>query len=120
MAAPKKTVWAREPHTEGKQIVFEHYLKAWIPIMASRNPRILIVDGFAGPGEYLGEHVGSPVVAMRALAEHSARSMITGEVVFLFIEERSDRADNLQDLVDQWKPKLPNTTTVHVWNGSFD
>ena len=47
MAAPKATVWTREPHTEGKHLVFEHYLKAWIPIMASRNPRIIIVDGFA-------------------------------------------------------------------------
>ena len=120
MAAPKTTVWAREPHTEGKHLVFEHYLNAWIPIMASRNPRVLIVDGFAGPGEYLGGHLGSPVVAMRALAEHSARRMITAEVVFLFIEERSDRADHLQGLVKQWKPELPETAKVHVWNGSFD
>jgi len=26
MAAPKATVWTREPHTEGKHLVFEHYL----------------------------------------------------------------------------------------------
>lgn len=78
MAAPKETVWRREDHTEGKHLVLGHYLEAWFPIlgMGDRNGRILFIDGFAGPGEYGGGEEGSPVVAMRVLAKHSARELI--------------------------------------------
>ena len=122
MAAPKATLWTRDAHTEGKHLVLEHYLNAWFPIlgMGNRNGRILFVDGFAGPGEYEGGEPGSPVVAMRVLAEHSAKSMINAEVVFFFIENDPRRAGNLRDHVDRWRPKLPANAKVHVLEGSFD
>ncbi len=122
MAAPKATLWTRDAHTEGKHLVLEHYLNAWFPIlgMGNRNGRILFVDGFAGPGEYEGGEPGSPVVAMRVLAEHSAKSMINAEVVFFFIENDPRRAGNLRDHVDRWRPKLPANANVHVREGSFD
>ena len=122
MAVPKETLWRRDPHTEGKHLVLGNYLKAWFPIlgMGNRNGRILFIDGFAGPGEYEGGEDGSPVVAMRTLAEHSARSKIEAEVVFLFIEEKRDRARHLKGLVDQLSPELPETAKVHVHEGAFD
>ena len=122
MVVPKTTLWTREAHTEGKHLVLESYLQAWFPIlgMGDRNGRILFVDGFAGPGEYTGGEEGSPVVAMRVLAEHSAKSKINAEVVFLFIEEKSDRARHLKGLVDQWLPKLPATAKPQVLKGTFD
>ena len=85
MAAPKGTLWPRDDHTEGKHLVLEEYLKAWFPILMP-NGRILFVDGFAGPGEYTDGEEGSPVVAMRVLAEHAAT--IRAEVVFVFIEKQ--------------------------------
>ena len=120
MAAPKGTLWPREAHTEGKHLVLENYLKAWFPIlgMGERNRRILFVDGFAGPGEYEDGAEGSPVVAMRVLADHPAE--IKAEVVFFFIERKPDRADHLKGLVAQWRPRLPATAKVHVREGSFD
>lgn len=122
MAAPKETVWRREDHTEGKHLVLEQYLNAWFPIlgMGDRNGRILFVDGFAGPGEYEGGEEGSPVVAMRVLAKHSARERINSEVVFVFIEKEPDRAQHLEGLVDQWNPKLPKSAKVQVWRGKFE
>lgn len=120
MAVPKNTLWEREPHTAGKHLVLETYLKAWFPIMARRNPRILFVDGFAGPGEYLGGEEGSPTIAMRAWADHVARPKIKSEVIFVFIEEQPDRVRHLEGLVDRWDPKLPETAKVHVWPGTFD
>ncbi len=122
MAAPKETVWRREDHTEGKHLVLGHYLEAWFPIlgMGDRNGRILFIDGFAGPGEYEGGEEGSPVVAMRVLAKHSAREMINSEVVFVFIEKESDRAQYLEGLVDQWGPRLPESAKVQVWRGKFE
>ena len=122
MAAPKATLWTREVHTEGKHLVLEHYLKAWFPIlgMGNRNGRILFIDGFAGPGEYEGGEEGSPVVAMRVLVEHSAKSMINAEVVFCFIEKELARVRHLEGLVAQWRSKLPSTVKVQVLEGSFD
>lgn len=120
MAVPKTTLWEREPHTAGKHLVLESYLKAWFPIMARRNPRILFVDGFAGPGEYLGGEEGSPIIAMRAWADHVAGPKIKSEVIFVFIEEQPDRVRHLERLVDRWDPKLPETAKVHVWPGTFD
>ena len=74
MAQPETTLWKRGEHTEGKHLVLRHYFEAWFPIlgMGNRNQRILFIDGFAGPGEYEGGEEGSPLVAMRVLAEHSA------------------------------------------------
>ena len=118
MAAPKGTLWSRDGHTEGKHLVLEEYLKAWFPILGKFNGRILFVDGFAGPGRYAGGEEGSPVVAMRVLAEHGAA--IGAEVVFQFVEERADRAEHLQKLVDQWLPRLPNRTKVYVLTDEFE
>lgn len=122
MAVPTSTLWKRGDHTEGKHVVLENYLQAWFPIlgMGNRNGRILFIDGFAGPGQYEGGEEGSPVVAMRTLAEHAAGSRIEAEVVFHFIEEDPDRARHLQGLVDRWQPRLPATSKVYVQKGRFD
>ena len=120
MAVPKATLWERSSHTEGKHLVLENYLKAWFPIMARRNQRILFVDGFAGPGKYLGGEEGSPIVAMRTWAEHVARPKIKAEVIFVFIEEKAERARHLERLVDRWDAKLPESAKAHVWPGTFD
>ena len=119
MAVPEEALWERDDHTEGKHLVLEEYLKAWFPILgtAKANQRILFVDGFAGPGEYAGGEEGSPVVAMRVLAEHRAR--IDAEVVFIFIEKDAKRADHLKGLRDEWLPKLPERTRITVLNDSF-
>ena len=122
MAAPKGTLWPRDDHTEGKHLVLEEYLKAWFPIlgMGHGNGRILFIDGFAGPGEYADGEEGSPVVAMRVLAEHAAKHRISTEVVFVFIENHAGRVDHLRGIVDRWRPRLPDKTKVHVLEDSFE
>ena len=122
MAAPKETLWSRDGHTEGKHLVLAEYLKAWFPIlgMGNAHSRIVFVDGFAGPGEYADGEEGSPVVAMRVLAEHAATERIKAEVVFVFVEERPDRAKHLQGLVDQWCVKLPSRSEIQVLPDAFE
>lgn len=93
--APKKTLWPIESQTHGKHIVLRAYLDAWLPIMGMRNERILFVDGFAGPGKYENGEDGSPVIALKALEEHSSKTRITSEVVYVFIEGDKNRADHL-------------------------
>ena len=117
---PRPKLWKRHPHTVGKHLVLQSYLQAWLPIIGSWNGRILIIDGFAGPGEYEGGEEGSPIVAMRTLVEHASKHLIVGEVVFVFIERDRERARHLEQLVAEWRPRLPKRTEAYVIEGTFD
>ena len=117
---PKTTLWPLEPHTLGKHFVLRNYLNAWFPILGQTNKRILIVDGFAGPGRYEGGEDGSPMIALKALADHRAKSLITSEVAFKFIEEDQDRADYLENLISSTSLCLPTNCSVNVIPGVFD
>jgi len=109
-------------HTEGKHLVLRRYLDAWLPILGSRFGRILFIDGFAGPGAYVGGEEGSPLIALRALAEHTARArgVITAETVFVFIEKNSKRADHLRDLINDPPFELAKNCKIEVVTGAFD
>jgi three-Cys-motif partner protein len=120
MAAPKEILWQMDPHTAGKHSVLRAYLHAWLPILGSWSKRILFIDGFAGPGEYVGGEEGSPLIALRAFADHSAKQVITGEVGFIFIENRADRAEHLDELIKAWQGKIPKRCWTRVINGKFD
>ena len=115
--APNTTTWRCGAHTVGKHLVLRHYLERWLPIVGSRNSKILIVDGFAGPGIYKGGEDGSPVIAMTTLVDHSAS--ISANVVFLFIEAKKARCEHLNGIVDGWRPRLPDRTEAHVIEGDF-
>src|SRR5262245_65441693 len=87
--APRDTIWPLQPHTAAKHRILRCYLDAWLPIMGSWNGRILIVDGFAGPGVYSGGEEGSPIIALRALMDHRHMAKHFGsglEVRFQFVE----------------------------------
>jgi three-Cys-motif partner protein len=115
-----ETVWQLEPHTLGKHKVLRAYLDAWIPIMASWNGRILFIDGFAGPGEYEnGEH-GSPVIALNALREHTAKEAFRGEIGFVFIEKDHDRVEHLETVIQPLRANLPTEAWIDVNHGEFD
>ncbi len=117
---PSPTIWPLEAHTRGKHLVLREYMKAWLPIMTRWNGRVLFIDAFAGPGEYLGGEHGSPMIAMRALTEHSARDRITADILYLFIEERVDRAEHLQQLLETAFPEGPPLCRYRVIPGTFD
>ena len=120
MAVPKGILWKLDPHTLGKHLVLRSYLDAWLPILGSWTKRILFIDGFAGPGEYKGGEDGSPVIAMRALVEHTAKKAIGAKVGFLFIEKEDGRAEHLAEVVEHWNPKLPDGSQAAVITGQFD
>jgi three-Cys-motif partner protein len=114
MAAPRSTVWEIEPHTRAKHEILRRYLQAWIPILGQAGfPEVLYIDGFAGPGRYAGGEDGSPIIALRAAVGLGAR--ITANVVFLLVEERADRADALERIVDAIR--RPRNLDVRVAKG---
>ncbi|HEY7962438.1 MAG TPA: three-Cys-motif partner protein TcmP [Solirubrobacteraceae bacterium] len=126
MAKPSDTLWPMEPHTKGKHIVLRSYLDAWLPIMshgaryrsAMGNGRLVLVDGFAGPGRYSAGEDGSPLVMLKAFLEHTQRELITADLVYLFIEERPDRIEHLRYEVGRLT--LPQQVQVLCEEGRFE
>jgi three-Cys-motif partner protein len=112
-----QTVWLVEPHTLAKHAILENYLKAWFPILTRQSRRvrqgseeILFVDGFAGPGEYKGGEPGSPVIALKAALEHTVPFPVS--VRFLFIEERADRFEHLQEVLSRYAHPIASSPKV--------
>jgi len=93
------TKWKLEPHTKAKHEILRRYLDAWFPILASHHRRILYVDGFSGPGEYIGGEDGSPVIALTRARDHRMQNILQRrgtELVFFFIERDTPRFKNLE------------------------
>jgi len=109
VSAPRGAVWPIEPHTQAKHELLRHYLGAWFPIMASRERRLVFIDGFAGPGIYEGGEPGSPVIALRALLQHGAFSRFGHrQFVFHFIESERPRFERLLAELQQFEPLPAN------------
>jgi three-Cys-motif partner protein len=115
MATPKDTVWDIEPHTHAKHQILERYLKAWFPILSTYHERVLYLDGFSGPGRYKNGEPGSPIIALDVASGH--QKQFKGELVFIFVDERKDRVDNLKKEIATLK--LPNNFKVHSEEGQF-
>ena len=98
MAKPELTIWPIVPHTSAKHTILRSYLDAWFPILLSWNQRVVFLDGFAGPGLYAGGEKGSPIIALESAIKQKAA--LSKELVFLFIEERKTRADQLRKEID--------------------
>ncbi len=94
MAKPSETLWEIEPHTKAKHEILRRYLGAWFPILGSKIPRIVYIDGFCGPGKYLGGEDGSPIIALKEALIQPA--LENSNVNFLFIDERADRVNHLE------------------------
>lgn len=110
MAKQLPTIWALEPHTLAKHAILRRYLQAWIPILGRWNSDILYIDGFAGPGVYLGAEPGSPIIALQTAIEHQAK--LPGNIHFWFIEKDPARARSLEDQVSRLD--VPARFRVHV------
>ena len=89
-------MWSIDPHTKAKHEILEYYLKAWFPILASTNKKILYLDGFAGPGLYQNGEEGSPLIALRTAIEHKLQTNFKAEIIFIFIEKDLERASVLK------------------------
>jgi len=116
MATPDETTWDIEPHTAIKHKILQYYLSAWFPILNRYHPRVVYIDGFSGPGIYNGGEPGSPIIALKTASEHFRK--IDGEAVFLFVEDRPDRVEQLQREVS--KLTLPKNYHVHIESGQFE
>lgn len=112
------TIWPLDPHTEAKHIILRKYLDAWLPKLTRYNGRVIICDGFAGPGIYSKGEEGSPVIALNAFLEHSYRAKMKAEVKYIFIESDTERCESLRQTIDEIK--LPKSVGVTIINDEYE
>lgn len=120
------TLWDLDPHTAAKHRLLRAYVDAWFPIMAYQtlkvragdDPRLLIVDGFAGPGRYKTGEDGSPLILLKALLDHASfGDWDDMKFIFLFIEHDQERVDHLEGEVENLD--LPDNVFVEIQQGEF-
>jgi three-Cys-motif partner protein len=116
---PKKTVWKLERHSEAKHYLLRRYLQAWLPIMSSFKERIVLIDGFAGPGIYEDGQPGSPIIMLKSLLEHDTRDRIDCEVVYVFIEQEKARVAMLEAEIEKLG-ELPSNVKVSVIRDTYE
>lgn len=130
---PQETLWKMEPHTAAKHSILRGYLDAWLPIMAVMSARwasdgrgrLVLLDGFCGPGRYAGGEDGSPIIMLKAFLEHARRDLIKAELVYIFIDEDRARIDHLETEIAalaaaQPDGKLPDQVRVDVIHGRYE
>lgn len=115
---PKTTLWEADPHTLAKIRIVEEYLKAWLPILSTWNGRIVYIDGFSGPGEYLGGEKGSPIIALETAINHNYRLLKDKELCFLFFEKEKDRFEYLKNKINSYT--LPASIKVQCIHDHFE
>lgn len=105
---PIKTIWEIDPHTKAKHIILRKYLDAWLPIISHSFKKLNYIDGFSGPGEYLSNEKGSPIIAVESVIEHNLN--LNCEINFLFIEKDKKRCNHLKKFLSNLnlpqKPKI--------------
>lgn len=115
MSKIKSILWELTPHTEVKHKILKKYLDCWFPILGSCNRRILYIDGFSGPGEYKGGQEGSPLVAIKAVINHSAK--LKCEIIMHFIEADKNRYQYLESKIKDFT--LPKNLKIACINNTF-
>lgn len=118
------TVWTQKPHTAAKHQILQAYLDAWYPILGFRRGRVLVIDGFAGPGMYANGERGSPILTLERLLDRSDLTQLSGcEFVFLFNEARQDRYLSLEAAeaaLREERGGYPPNVSVGTSGRSFD
>lgn len=115
-------LWDQEPHTAAKHRILRSYLDGWISVMAQQairvskrgggEPRLLLVDGFAGPGRYATGEPGSPLIMIDAVTFHSAFDRLADVAFnFLFIEHDDRRVAHLRKEISALGELPPNVST---------
>jgi three-Cys-motif partner protein len=126
---PNETLWDLDDHTRAKHGILRAYIGAWLAVMgrqaiiASRRygspARLLIVDGFAGPGRYSTGEEGSPLILLNELLGHADAEKLQGaEFIYLFIESDHDRVAHLKGELEAIE--IPDHVTCHVEEGTFE
>ncbi|MEA2901404.1 MAG: hypothetical protein QOH36_1291 [Actinomycetota bacterium] len=123
--SPETVTWPLEPHTAAKHEILRRYLAAWYPKLANSgyNQRLVILDGFCGPGIYDKGEKGSPIIALEVLLDHTAfNKWSRTEFVFVFFDDDNRRIARLEEVLSEfWKARggKPKNVRVHTDHTDF-
>jgi three-Cys-motif partner protein len=112
-------VWKLDRHSQAKHYLLRRYLQAWLPIMSSWQDRLVLIDGFAGPGVYEDGQPGSPIIMLQAYLDHDRREQIDAELIYVFIEQDKRRATKLTREIDKLE-KVPRNVQIEVIADSYE
>ena len=98
MAKITETIWPIEEHTKAKHVILRRYLSAWFAILGRNKPHVIYIDGFCGPGRYMGGEIGSPIIALTEALRQSDHLSNT-EIDFIFIDEDRKRIEHLKKVL---------------------
>lgn len=110
-----QATWPLQPHTEAKHRILAAYLAAWFPILSLAGfERVIYIDGFAGPGRYVGGHEGSPLLAIKALRSQTVSLKSVFE--FHFVEADPQTAEFLDRNISELQSagEIPLSAEVYV------
>jgi len=97
--------------SKAKHRILEKYFPAWARILGSRNPQLVYVDCFAGPGRYAGGALGSPLIVLNKAKELVKKSNFS--IILIFVEMAKK---NLDALCSQIPTDLDGKLKVFVLN----
>jgi three-Cys-motif partner protein len=123
-----------DAHSVAKHRMLDAYLRDYVRTLAqnpvSRGLRLTVVDGFAGGGLYRGEsggeHLGSPLLVIRAMEEAAAeeatrrRDGLDVRIRYVFVEKDAAAAAFLSRTLDERRPAMSPGSGYEVVCGSFD
>lgn len=123
-------LWPLDSHTAAKHRVLRSYLDGWIPVMGNQakrvrsfgddDPRLLLVDGFAGPGRYATGEPGSPLIMLDALLSHREfKKLASVQFIFFFVEHDKGRVEHLRGEI-AGLGDLPDNVSVAIEHGEFE
>lgn len=114
---PKEVIWKADAHTLAKIDIVKEYLKAWFPIIGRYNPRIIYIDGFCGPGQYIGGEKGSPVTALETALSHHHDFLKNTELIFVFNDKDEKRIEHLSSIISEYD--IPKNYRIEFYSGNF-
>lgn len=114
MAGQASTIWPLDPHTKAKHVILRKYLNAWLPKLTRWNGRVVVCDGFAGPGRYSQGEEGSPLIALKAFLEHSYQAQMNAEITYLFVEADKKRCESLNSVLAELQ--VPKSVSINIYN----
>jgi three-Cys-motif partner protein len=112
--------WEYRQHTRVKHAILESYLPAWLRILGSWHIKVVIFDGFAGRGRYVGGEDGSPVIVIYQAADF-VRKRSAQEVICVLIEKDEDNFANLVSVLEEVRAEeeIPGGVKVYPINSEF-
>lgn len=96
--------WVYSEHAAAKHEILRRYLDAWLAILGRRrrgssfrHNRLVLVDGFAGRGRYMGGEDGSPAIMFRQ-AVQAVEAGLAEHVVIRCTEPNETNFRHLQEV----------------------